>query len=164
MVLGVKGQKHILADIYGSINGVTKKLGLTSSKDGDDFKAKLESLKETWELKAPGFHDWFVRTRATQFVGNVITSAREGSGVDGLFYNNVIESLHAITKKTKPRKMTVVNLVELIKNAIEKQRTEEVRALCKGGDYRLSKEYRCFEVYILFLLLGIYLQGEEENR
>ena len=146
--MGVKGQKRILADIYGSNNGVTKELGLTSSEDGDDFRAKLESLKETWELLAPGFHDWFVRTRATQFIDSVITSAREGSGVDGLFYNNAIESLHAVIKKTKPGKMTVVNLVELIKETIEKQRTEEVRAICKGGEYRLSKEYRCFEVYI----------------
>lgn len=148
--MGVKGQKRIVAGIYGSNNGVTKELGLTSSEDGDDFRAKLESLKETWELLAPGFHDWFVRTRATPFIDSVITLTREGSGVDGLFYNNAIKSLHATIKKTKPGKMTVVNLAELIKDTIEKQLTEEVRAICKGGEYRLSKEYRCFEVYIFF--------------
>lgn len=144
--MGARGQKKILADIYGTNDGITRELGLTTAEDADDFKVKLASLKETWESLAPGFHDWFSRTRAHQFIESVIETAREGSGINGLFYNNAIESLHSKLKATVNGKQNLIDLVDLIQGFLGKQRTEEVRAICKTGEYRLSEEYQCFEV------------------
>ena len=113
----------------------------------DDFKAKLSSLKETWESLTPGFHDWFSRTRANQFIESVIETARAGSGIKGLFYNNAIESLHSKLKETIVTKTnSITDVVNLIQDLLIKQRTEEVRAIYQTGKYRLAEEYKMFEV------------------
>ena len=70
--LKARGQKEIIADIYGTNDGYTRELGLTSAEDGEDFKIKLFSLKDKWEELAPSFHDWFSTQRASQFIDSVI--------------------------------------------------------------------------------------------
>lgn len=147
--LGAKGQKNFLADIYGINDGVVMELGLASAEDEDDFKAKLDSLKENWEDLAPTFHDWFSRNRGKQFIESVIESAREGSGLDGLFYNNAIESLHSILKmETGNKKLGIIELISKVKVIIQRQRTEEVRAVYQSGKYRLANDYNQFQVII----------------
>ncbi|XP_057298383.1 uncharacterized protein LOC130629260 [Hydractinia symbiolongicarpus] len=145
--LGAKGQKNFLADIYGINDGVVMELGLASAEDEDDFKAKLDSLKENWEDLAPTFHDWFSRNRGKQFIESVIESAREGSGLDGLFYNNAIESLHSILKmETGNKKLGIIELISKVKVIIQRQRTEEVRAVYQSGKYILANDYNQFQV------------------
>lgn len=107
--LKARGQRKIIADIYGTNDGVVRELGLASADDEDDFTAKLMSLKEDWEELAPTFHDWFCRHRAQQFIESVIESARIDSDIDGLFYNNAIESLHAVLKQElQEKKLPIV--------------------------------------------------------
>jgi len=144
--IGGTGHQRILRDIYGSNDGITKELGLASSLDKDDFQAKLSSLKEIWDSLTDGFHNWFSRNRASKFIECVIESARESSGIEDLFYNNAIESLHSSLKSKISEKKKVIELIPFIESLIKRQRLEEERAITKSGDWRLSQEYKCFEM------------------
>ena len=72
---------------------------MAESPDKPDFTAKLASLKEKWQSCCPGFYNWFLKHRKEKFENIVIASARDGSNVFGMFYQNDIESLHFIEKK-----------------------------------------------------------------
>ena len=148
--MGGRGIKTIISDIYGSNDGITKEIGLSSAEDSEDFMAKLESLKPIWDDLSPGFHDWFTRVRATKFTECVIQSAREGSKIEGLFYNNAIESLHSVLKSGNSGKQPIIKVVEMVENLIKNQRMEEVRAICQSGEYRLSEEFQAFSVSYIF--------------
>ena len=140
-------QKEIIADIYGPNDGYTRKLRLASAEDEEDFKIKLFSLKDKWEELAPSFHDWFSTRRASQFIDSVIQSARDGTSIDGLFYNNAIESLHSILKgEIGDEKLNVLGVIQRIKIIIQRKRREEIRAIYQTGLYRLSPEYKHFQV------------------
>jgi len=144
--IGARYNTRILSDIYGCNDGITRELGLASAEDADDFKAKLLSLEESWNNLAPGFHDWFSTHRANQFIECVIQSDRNESGVADLFYNNAIESLHSTLKKKITKKLKLVEAVAMIEELVSNQKTEEVRAIYQTGEYRLSEEYKHFEV------------------
>ena len=90
---------EILKDIYGDKKDSYQEFGLAESQDKPNFNAKFTSLKEKWEIRRPGFYDWFLKQRKEKFENGVITSARDGSNVFGMFYQNDIESLHFIEKK-----------------------------------------------------------------
>ena len=106
-------------------------------------------MQEKWEDFAPGFHDWFSRTQATQFLDSVIESARDGTGIDGLFYNNGIESLHSILKEeVEGKRVSLPELLSSVKTVINRQQTEEIRAMYQAGKYRLAKEYKHFQVHM----------------
>lgn len=110
--INARGQRKIIADIYGTNDGVARELGLASAEDEENFKTKLESLRDNWDDLAPSFYDWFSRTRAKQFIESVIDSAREGAGIDDLFYNNAIESLHSLWKvECGNKKLSIVDII-----------------------------------------------------
>ena len=90
---------EILKDIYGDKKDSYQEFGLAESQDKPNFNVKFTSLKEKWEIRRPGFYDWFLKQRKEKFENGVITSARDGSNVFGMFYQNDIESLHFIEKK-----------------------------------------------------------------
>ena len=56
-------------------------------------------LKPRLEKLCPGFYEWFVTHRKKGFEESVIKSAREGTSVEGLFYQNDIESLNAVENR-----------------------------------------------------------------
>ena len=142
-----------MADIYGRNDAILKELGLASAEDEVDFKIKVTSLEDKWEQLAPGFYDWFSTRRAKDFIEHVICSAREGSGIEDLFYNNAIESMHAVLKReTSGKKLSVVDAIATIKRFIEKQESGEVRALYQTGKFRLSGDYKQFQVRLISLL------------
>ena len=144
--MGGRSHHRIISDIYGVNDGITRELGLASAEDEEDFMGKLQSLEELWENFVPGFHGWFVRHRAAQFIKSVIQSARDESGVDDLFYNNAIESLHARLKMKMNGKLTLVETCSKIEEFVFQQETEEVRAIYMTGEYRLADNYKKFEV------------------
>ena len=82
----------MLKDIYGyRIRGYYE-YGLADATDESDLDIKLLSLKEKWNGLCPGFYDWFQNKRRLDFVDSVIQSAREGSDVKGLYFQNDVES------------------------------------------------------------------------
>ena len=68
-----RSKLKIMADIYGCQSDVLLQSGLADPDDEDDFYVKLGSLKSVWEKAAPGFHEWFRKTRSQQFKNSLIT-------------------------------------------------------------------------------------------
>ena len=88
----------ILQDIYGCRIGGFYEFGLADAFNKEDFEVKLASLQEKWNSFCPEFFGWFKKKRSDFFVESVIQSAREGSDVHGLYYQNDVESLHHVEK------------------------------------------------------------------
>ena len=90
----VSGRNHakneILKDIHGDQKGFHEEFGLAESQDKPNFNAILASLKYKWESRCPGFYDWFLKHRKEKFENSVIVSARGGSNVFVMFYQNDI--------------------------------------------------------------------------
>ena len=85
------------------------------------------SLKIRWDKLCPGFHDWFVSHRKKDFVESVILSAHAGMNVDGLFYQNDVESLHAIEKRIQCfKEQDVVEAVKTLETLIRREENEGV--------------------------------------
>lgn len=72
-----QGKASIMADIYGSQNDVLLQNGLADAEDEKDFDVKLDSLKNVWKKKAPGFHDWFSRNRSQHFKESLVMFSRK---------------------------------------------------------------------------------------
>ena len=103
-----------------------KELGLVDSTDIDDFRIKLESLKSVWDNLCPGFHKWFSKNRASFFEQSVIESARTGTEVQGVYYNNSIESQHFREKMEQSyKKGTVADVISTLKKLVDRQEDEK---------------------------------------
>ena len=139
--------QKILADIYGCQYGSVKEFGLADSTNAEEFRARLESLKETWDNLCPGFHEWFRKRRGKLFEERVIESARVGTNIQGLYYNNNIESLHFKEKTEQCHKLgTTIEVIKTLGKIIDRQQDDEVRALYGNGPYKVSKDYNKFVV------------------
>ena len=88
----------ILHDIYGNRTGGYYEFGLAEAINKDDFDIKLLSLQEKWDALCPGFFSWFQKRRSSLFVESVIQSARDNTDVQGLYYQNDVESMHYVEK------------------------------------------------------------------
>ena len=88
----------ILHDIYGNRTGGYYEFGLSEAINKDDFDIKLLSLQEKWDALCPGFFSWFQKRRSSLFVESVIQSARDNTDVQGLYYQNDVESMHYVEK------------------------------------------------------------------
>ena len=94
-------KSKILREIYGDKKGTFYEFGLAEATDEEDFKVKVSSLKEKWNSLCPSFHQWFEANRSQKFIESVITTAREGTDVSGIFYQNDIEAMHFVEKKSR---------------------------------------------------------------
>ena len=140
-------KSSILKDIYGERKGSVYEYGLAEAQDFDDFNAKLVSLKEKWESLCPGFYAWFLKKRKEKFEKSVIASAREGTNVSGLFYQNDIESIHHIEKLSQCfKKQSIVDVTRNLRDLALRQENDEIRAIYGAGNYSLSTEYSNFKV------------------
>ena len=140
-------KSRILKDIYGECNGSTLKLGLAEAKDRDEFSTVLQSLEEKWNSLCPGFFEWFQKNRKVKFESSVICSAREGTNVIGMFYQNDIESMHYIEKRNQCfKKESVVDAVRSLRDLALRQENDEIRSLYGAGSYSIAAEYSRFKV------------------
>ena len=106
-----KSKYEILKDLYGERSGTYYEYGLAESLDADDFQAKLASLEGKWKTTVPGFHEWFLKHRKVLFEESVIQSVRINSNVEGLYYQNDIESQHAVHKCIEYKKRDVATVI-----------------------------------------------------
>ena len=142
-----KAKAEILKDLYGERKGNSYEYGLADAFDEMDLLNKLSSLEARWNSLCPGFYNWFKQKRQTLFASTVVQSAREGTDVSGLFYQNDIESQHFVEKKKQSfSKLSVVDVIVSLEEMVNRQDQEEVRALYGAGSYEISKEYRRFLV------------------
>ena len=89
---------EILTDIYGSQRKEYHEAGLADSTDEEEFNVRLESLKDVWEEKVPGFHSWFTKKRAPLFIQQVIGEAMDRLQICERFTTNRLEIFHKIQK------------------------------------------------------------------
>ena len=95
----IQAKAKILKDIYAERKGTTYDFGLAEAANDEDFLGKLNSLDRRWESLFPGLFQWFCDNRVDQFLDSVICSAREGTEIAGLYYQNDIESMYFVRKK-----------------------------------------------------------------
>ena len=84
----------ILADISWCPYGSVKEFGLANSATGDDFESRLASLREWWDSLCVEIHVWFTAKSKDLFKEKVIEEARQGSNINGLYYNKDKESMN----------------------------------------------------------------------
>ena len=132
----IQAKAKILKDIYAERKGTTYDFGLAEAANDEDFLGKLNSLDRRWESLCPGLFQWFCDNRVDQFLDSVICSAREGTEVAGLYYQNDIESMHFVKKKKQPfRKGNVIDVITNVSTLIQQSQREEIRALYGAGRY-----------------------------
>ena len=142
-----RAKAELLKDIYGAHNGASYDFGLAETFDSEDFNMKLLSLESKWKSLCPGFFSWFQRKRQEQFCSSVIQSAREGTDVIGLFYQNDIESMHYVEKlKQSFQKLSVLEVINCLQQILTRQEEEEIRAIYGAGSYILADPYKQFRV------------------
>ena len=136
-------QEEIVADIYGRRRGDTMENGLIEADNEDDFTAKLASCQLKWEKLCPGFYDWFLTHRKKDFITSVIKSARVGTNVSGIYYQNDIESKHAVEKRIQHFKgKKLPDALETIETLFEREESDEILALYGNGNYVLAPAYK----------------------
>ena len=127
-------KNEILWDIYGRRTSEVLEKGLAEAVNEEVFNAKLESLKPRWSKLCPGFFT------------SVIQSSREGTCVDGLYYQNDIESLHAVQKRIQQFSKgggDIFEAVSVVKKMMDWEEDEERLALYSGsGNYVLSPTHK----------------------
>ena len=99
-----KTSSEIIKDIYGTRVGNFYKYRLVKSMDPDDFKVKLESLKDCLDVLCPDFYNWFLRKQL--FMKSIIQSAREATDINE----------HAVEKRNQGfKKESVVRAISNLK-------------------------------------------------
>ena len=111
--------------------------GLIEAPDEADFTAKLGSLKSKCQSCCTGIFEWFLKKRKRKITSSVICSAREGTDVCGLFYQNYVESQHFVENfRQSFKKKSVRDAVLGSKTVNERKENEEMRAIYRPGSYR----------------------------
>ena len=142
-----KAKAEIIKDIYGERKGSLYEYGLAEAEDIADFILKLTTLEKRWESLCPRFYQWFVANRKEKFEESVICSARKSTSINGMFYQNDIESLHFIEKRIRCfQKKTVFEAAQALKALALRQENGEIRAVYGAGNYVLSKDFSKFKV------------------
>ena len=88
-------QNIIISDIYGCEQDQVFHVGLIDADSEFDLKVEFRSLDEIWESLVSGFHDRFEKKRIHIFISDL-----DKVQVDIYFYNNSVEVLHKLQKRT----------------------------------------------------------------
>ena len=99
-----------MKDLYGERSATYYEYGLAESLDADDLQAKIASLEGKWKATVRGFHEWFLKHRVVLFEESVIQLVRVNSNVEGPYYQNDIESQHAVQKCMQEYKKRMMRL------------------------------------------------------
>ena len=69
-------------------------------------------------------------------------SAHEGTSVEGLFYQNDIEYLHAVEKRIQCFKSKyILGAIKTLETPIQREENEEIMALYSSGNHVLAAKY-----------------------
>ena len=119
-----------MKDLYCERSGSYYEYELAQSFDEETFQAELASLEKNWETTVPGFHEWFLKHRKVIFEEKVIQLVRLNSDVEGLYYQNDIESQHAVKKCIQEyKKRDVATAIKNLQRLSDRGDAEEVRVL-----------------------------------
>ena len=139
---------EILADIYGFQKQCYLESGLADAIDEEEFNARLLSLEDVWEEKAPGFYRWFKLKRASLFIAQVIGEAQDRLEISERFTTNRLENLHRIQKRFCDEGECQGDAVAVMREFdrwIEMYDKEAEKAFYGQGKYRLAPGYSGFQ-------------------
>ncbi|XP_066914107.1 uncharacterized protein [Clytia hemisphaerica] len=149
MNVSLQNQNKMMADLYGTQEGVVVQEGLADAVDEPDFDAKLASLKDVWHEHTPWFHDWFVKYQMDTFKSCLILSARDFLNIKDRYFNNCLENLHRQQKKKLRDELGSIKTRDLRKilHVIDKWVSEnyhqELALAIRGhGKFRLHEGYK----------------------
>ena len=138
----------ILQDILGSF--LKGKPGLVDISNAAELRDIFHSLEGKWEAQAPGFYEWFMKTKLLVVESSMLKSVREVSGMGSppdAFYTNDVESASRIIKhKTNYKVCEWPDFCKLAKDLVEEQENEIEKAVIGVGEYRFDKDYVHLEV------------------
>ena len=145
--------KAFLSDIFGVQIGTHFERGLIDSQSESSFSAQLTTLRERWNnlersckesTSPPEFHTWFLTYKARDFIKCALPEVRTKAGVDPLhhFTTNTSESLnHIIKLEVEWKENKLPNLIDHLKNIVDRQRSELEKSVIGRGQWHFTKEY-----------------------
>ena len=161
--LGIPRQvsQDFLNDIFGKQEGNIRFDGLVDASSAEDFDKKLEEPEEHWNTRElpycsksarPQFYSHFCSVKANTIRHHMRKDIRESVGLGSpptIFTTNASESMNAVLKKQVSFKKTQWPVfVKEMKQLVDTQRSEIIRALSGRGCYRLAEGYRQLGVSI----------------
>lgn len=150
--------QEFLADIFGKHVGTVYWEGLVSAEDCNDFDAKLANCERVWKDREAkynvewrsSFFDYFTKNYSGIICHCMLKDLRisVGLGVPPAIYTtNACESLNAVIKrKVNYKESEWPEFNNQMKQLIDRERDEAVRALSGRGQYRLCKKYTALQV------------------
>ena len=145
-------------DIFGKHSGSTYSEGLVDCSSVEEFNenlAKCESVCNSREVQyappgGPRFFDCFCSKKADVVHYNMRRDLRESAGLGslpGIFTTNASESINSMMKcKVSFKESEWPHFNDQVKELVEQQREEVIRALSGRGQYRLSQQFSHFSV------------------
>ena len=159
-----EAKTQILADIFGDRRSHQK--GLIDSETGEEFDAKLLSLKEQWDeaeeksshCEEPQFYTYFLQHISSDMKAKMLLFIRRSAGLgDNFYYNNSSESINSSLKKEiakqkqrsspgKPSKCSYGEFIDIAETFVGKYRRNVHRAVKGDGPYQLARKFSDLEV------------------
>ena len=150
--------QEFLADIFGKQVGNVYQEGLVSAEDETDFDIKMANCEASWKEREDkysvdwriSFFDYFNKHYASVIRHCMLKDIRTSVGLGfppAIYTTNACESLNAVIKRKVNYKETEwPEFNNQMKQLIDRERDEAIRALSGRGQYRLCKEYTSLQV------------------
>ena len=149
--------QEFIADIFGKQSGSVYQEGLVDSNK-EDFDTRLENCTSSWiEREARyrpddrvSFFDYFSSQYARTIRHTMLKDLRTSVGLGlppAIYTTNACESFNAVIKRKINYKETEwPSFNDEMKQLVDMQRDEAIRALSGRGEYRLCENYRYLKV------------------
>ena len=139
----------IINAIFGEKSETTKIKGLLHAENEEEFEEKWKILADNWKEKGkPGeeFLEYMVKYQKNMMKTSMIALVRENCGLGkppAEYTQNSNVSINSMLKKWKGvGKLTVKDIVQLIKSEVEMQEQKIKMALVGSGEWSLAPQYK----------------------
>jgi hypothetical protein len=152
---------EIIADVFGKQCGSCFMDGLVDCNSESEFDKKLKELEKKWNSlespfappSGPRFYNYFCHYQAEVVKLHMRRDIREAVGLGSpplMFTTNCSESVNAALKrKVNYKEHEWPDFNEHLKELVQAQREEVIRALSDRGQYRLLPMYRYLGTSVL---------------
>ena len=151
--------QEFLADIFGKHCGTTYQEGLVDSNSQEDFESRLENCRSVWiaceaRYQREGqitFYAYFCTYYASIIRHTMLKELRVAVGLGcppSIYTINASESVNAVIKRKVQYKVTEwPDFNNHLKELVDRQRDDAIRALSGRGHYRLCEQYKHLQVH-----------------
>ena len=151
--------QEFLADIFGKHCGTTYQEGLVDSNNQEDFESRLENCRSAWIAREARyqregqitFYAYFCTYYASIISHTMLKDLRVAVGLGcppRIYTTNASESVNAVIKRKVQYKETEwPDFNNHLKEIVDRQREDVIRALSGRGQYRLCEQYKHLQVH-----------------